>query len=115
MHNPNPKSADKSSSDPFLSRFSTTHGQGQNLSTPDQSFLAARNAFTIGSRGSFSRRSFAGLRKEAEVEGRMSLLTWTVSDSGGHYADFGRYSVARTHGRVPRFVARWHRSRGPFT
>jgi hypothetical protein len=26
-----------------------------------------------------------------------------------------RYSVARTHGRVPRFVARWHRSRGPFT
>ena len=47
----------------------------------------------------------------------MSLLTWTVSVSGSHYADFGRgrYSVARTHGRVPRFVARWHRSRGPFT
>ena len=47
----------------------------------------------------------------------MSVLTWTVSDSGGHYADFGRgrYSVARTHGRVPRFVARWHRTRGPFT
>src|SRR4051812_50105561 len=47
----------------------------------------------------------------------MSLLTWTVSDSGGHYADLGRrrYSVARTHGRVPRFVARWHRSRGQFT
>jgi hypothetical protein len=47
----------------------------------------------------------------------MSLLTWTVSDSGVHHADFGRgrYSVARTHGRVPRFVARWHRSRGPFT
>jgi hypothetical protein len=41
----------------------------------------------------------------------MNLLTWTVSDSGGHYADFGRYSVARAHGRVPRFVARWHRSR----
>jgi hypothetical protein len=39
----------------------------------------------------------------------MSLLTWTVSDRGDHYADFGRgrYSVARTHGRVPRFVARW--------
>jgi hypothetical protein len=34
----------------------------------------------------------------------MSVLTWTVGDSGGHYADFGRgrYSVARTHGRVPR-------------
>jgi hypothetical protein len=47
----------------------------------------------------------------------MSLLTWTVSDSGGHFADFGRgrYSVARTYGRVPRFVARWHRSRDPFT
>src|SRR4051794_27450794 len=47
----------------------------------------------------------------------MSLLTWTVSDKGDHYADFGRgrYSVARTHGRVPRFVARWHRSRGPVT
>jgi hypothetical protein len=47
----------------------------------------------------------------------MSLLTWTVSDSGGHYADFGRgrYSVARTHGSVPRFVACWHRSRDPFT
>ena len=47
----------------------------------------------------------------------MSLLTWTVSDGGVHHADFGRgrYSVARTHGRVPRFVARWHRSRGPFT
>jgi hypothetical protein len=47
----------------------------------------------------------------------MSPLTWTVSDSGRHYADFGRgrYSVARTHGRVPRFVARWHRTRGPFT
>jgi hypothetical protein len=46
----------------------------------------------------------------------MSVLTWTVSDSGGHYADFGRgrYSVARTHGQVPRFVARWHRTRGPF-
>ena len=44
---------------------------------------------------------------------RMSLLTWTVSDGGVHHADFGggRYSVARTHGRVPRFVARWHRSR----
>ena len=37
----------------------------------------------------------------------MSLLTWTVSDGGVHHADFGRgrYSVARTHGRVPRFVA----------
>ena len=48
---------------------------------------------------------------------RMSLLTWTVSDGGVHHADFGRgrYSVAKTHGRVPRFVARWHRSRGPFT
>ena len=48
---------------------------------------------------------------------RMSLLTWTVSDGGVHHADFGggRYSVARTHGRVPRFVARWHRSRGQFT
>ena len=47
----------------------------------------------------------------------MSLLTWTVSDVGVHYADFGRgrYSVARTDGRVPRFVARWHRSRAPFT
>jgi hypothetical protein len=47
----------------------------------------------------------------------MSLLTWTVSDGGVHHADFGggRYSVARTHGRVPRFVARWHRSPGPFT
>src|SRR5436190_24304729 len=47
----------------------------------------------------------------------MSLLSWTVSDGGVHHADFGlgRYSVARTHGRVPRFVARWHRSRGPFT
>ena len=47
----------------------------------------------------------------------MSPLTWTVSDGGVHHADFGggRYSVARTHGRVPRFVARWHRSRGPFT
>jgi hypothetical protein len=47
----------------------------------------------------------------------MSLLTWTVSDGGVHHADFGRgrYSVARTHGRVPRFVVRWHRSRGPFT
>ena len=47
----------------------------------------------------------------------MSLLTWTVSDGGVHHADFGggRYSVARTHGRVPRFVARWHRSRGQFT
>jgi hypothetical protein len=47
----------------------------------------------------------------------MSLLTWTVSDGGVHHADFGRgrYSVARTHGRVPRFVARWHRSRSPFT
>ena len=46
----------------------------------------------------------------------MSLLSWTVSDGGVHHADFGRgrYSVARTHGRVPRFVARWHRSRGPF-
>ena len=30
-YNPNPKSADKSPSDPFLSRFSTTRGQGQNL------------------------------------------------------------------------------------
>ena len=32
----------------------------------------------------------------------MSLLTWTVSVSGSHYADFGRgrYSVARTHGRA---------------
>jgi len=47
----------------------------------------------------------------------MSLLTWTVSDGGVQHADFGggRYSVARTHGRVPRFVARWHRSRGQFT
>jgi hypothetical protein len=43
----------------------------------------------------------------------MSLLTWTVRDGGVYHADFGhgRYSVARTHGRVPRFVARWHRSR----
>ena len=51
------------------------------------------------------------------VDGGMSLLTWTVSDNGIHYADIGRgrYSVARTYGRVPRFVARWHRSRGPFT
>ena len=50
-----------------------------------------------------------------EVEPGMSLLTWTVN-SGGHFAEFGhgRYSVARTHGRVPRFVARWHRSRSPF-
>jgi hypothetical protein len=47
----------------------------------------------------------------------MSVLIWTVSVSGSHYADFGRgrYSVARTHGRVPRFVARWHRNRGAFT
>ena len=51
------------------------------------------------------------------VDGRMSLLRWTVSDNGIHYADIGhgRYSVVRTYGRVPRFVARWHRSRGPFT
>jgi hypothetical protein len=42
--------------------------------------------------------------------------TWEIS-RGVHHADFGRgrYSVARTHGRVPRFVVRWHRSRGPFT
>jgi hypothetical protein len=46
----------------------------------------------------------------------MSLLTWTVSDSV-HHAEFGRgrYSVARTYGRVPRFVARWRRSRSPFS
>jgi hypothetical protein len=30
-------------------------------------------------------------------------------------SDADGYSVARTYGRVPRFVARWHRSRGPFT
>jgi hypothetical protein len=47
-----------------------------------------------------------GPREPADVD---------VNGGGIHHADFGRYSVATTHGRVPRFVARWHRSRGPFT
>jgi hypothetical protein len=36
--------------------------------------------------------------RQREVDGGMSLLTWTVSDNGVHYADIGRgrYSVART-------------------
>ena len=48
--------------------------------------------------------------------GLVDSLAW-AGDFGVHHADFGRgrYSVARTHGRVPRFVVRWHRSRGPFT
>ena len=94
--------------------------------------LAAR-AFRQAQPGILGGRGFVATQKRAgdaratlrpswrsETErgrARMSLLTWTVSDGGVHHADFGggRYSVARTHGRVPRFVARWHRSRGQFT
>jgi hypothetical protein len=58
-----------------------------------------------------------GLTWQRREDRRQNLTTRTVSDCGGHYADFGRgrYSVARTYGWVQRFVARWHRSRDPFT
>jgi len=55
-------------------------------------------------------------RHNRHPQGRV-LPTQRASDVDVHHANpgRGRYSVARTHGRVPRFVARWYRSRGPFT
>src|SRR3954462_14649707 len=50
--------------------------------------------------------------RRREVEGRMSVLTWTVSESGGHYADLGRGRIA-SRGRMVRCRGLWRAGTAP--